>query len=63
MALVICMAGHRAGLKCTHKRGLDHDTVSCAIEATPEICNQAQPAKDYIQGKLNLTKVKKEDLA
>lgn len=61
--MIVCKAGNRAGLKCIHKRNLARDVVVCAIEASAEMCVEAQSAIEAIQTKMNLLSVKKEDLS
>ena len=36
--MIECKAGHKRGLKCSHKRNDGHGGVYCAIDATPEVC-------------------------
>jgi hypothetical protein len=53
---VICKAGRT--LICAHKRNLDPNLITCAIDATNEKCTFAQDAREYMAHLEKLTGVK-----
>ena len=46
--IVWCQAGHRTGLKCSHKRNDGKGGVYCDIDATSEVCIYAHKMETVI---------------
>ena len=63
MAKVVCKAGYKSGIRCEHKRNAGGGLVLCAINATPEVCRDAEDSTEHVKNKMAILGVKKEDLA
>lgn len=62
MAQVVCKAGHKSGTRCEHKRNAGAGVVICAIQATPEICRDAESPTVHLKAKMEVLGVKSQDL-
>jgi len=62
MDQVVCKAGHKSGIRCDHKRNAGAGVVICAIQATPDICREAESPKEHLKSKMAILKITSKDL-
>lgn len=47
--MVLCTAGNRSGLRCTHKRNMGDGITMCAINANAKLCSFAISDEEHLK--------------